>query len=158
MVLAIIVSFLGLIAGLIVAKAAKEEIKPGRKYFKVVIRVILFLLVVSFLFLSWTSLYVVVAFLVGLILARYFDRVYFYLGLGLAASVGSSENFFLLVNSLVFLFGLPYAGFIKLKEVYLDAIFFFIPLLLLLIPIVFSYEHLLLGFVSGALFYNVIKK
>lgn len=153
MILESVLAFIGLIVGIFLAKFTKEEFKSGRKYFVLLCRIVLFVLIVYLLYLVEIN-WLVLGFVLGVLVAYFFSNVYFYLGLG----VFSSLNVY--VAFLVFLFGLPYGTLIyhqgRLKKKVLGSlIFFFIPVLMLLVNIPIT---LVYSFVAGALFIFFIRK
>jgi len=162
-VLVLILSFLGLLAGVIVSHFTKEELKPGKKYFRLLEKVLL--LAISFIIIFYAGdyfLFLIFGLLAGLI----FRKVYFYFGLALPLA---SETFLVLLSSLVFVFGLPHGTlltssskpikikpFVDLiwaifkevkKEIIISANLF---LVAILISVFLGYYPLLM-FVSGAL-------
>ena len=149
-------SFLGLVFGVLLGFLTKEEYKPGKKYFEIIRRVVLFLMVVSLLYYS-RSFFSAVFFGLGFIVALYFRKSYFYLGLGLVALA----NFWMM--SLIFVFGLVY-GTLSSKKYWKDyrkVVFpLFLQLVWVLIPLVFlgfEFEYLS-GFAAGALFFIFLAK
>lgn len=99
-------SFLGLVAGVILAFLTKEELLPGEKYFKLLEKVLL--LIIGVVIISYVADFFSF-FFIGLVLGVFFRRLYAYAGV-LAAI--ESKEFLLLVSSLVFLLGLPHGTLI----------------------------------------------
>lgn len=149
-VLIAIIAFLGLLVGYLLTYLAKEEIKPGKKYFVMLERAILIVLALVLLSQVWTEKTFILPLVIGLI-TGYFLRIrYFYLGLALAASIALSMELFVLIASLIFLHGLPYGGISSKLKLPLHIVLFFIPMVIMLF---FSPNNvnLLLPFVAGAL-------
>lgn len=154
----VIVSFIGLIVGMVIALYTKEELKPGEKYFTWFKRTVLLWIILLFVYYSRNELLFL---MIGLIAGFMFRlNVYLYLGIALASSFMIMQE--LIVASLIFLFGLPYGtlkakgnlGIRHLKKPAVKhAAYFFMPFLILLIkpPLV-----LLTGFVTGGLIYNLL--
>ena len=149
-VLIALIAFLGLLAGYLLTLLAKEEIKPGRKYFIILERAILIILALVLLSQVWTTKTFVIPFIIGLIMGYVLRLRYLYLGLALAASVSLSMEFFVVVASLIFLHGLPYGSISSKLKLPLHLVLFFIPVLIMLF---FSPNNanLLLPFVAGTL-------
>ena len=143
-----ILAFLGILGGRLLAKIAEEEIKPGMKYFLALQRVILLALLLALMapvMYTWTQ---VIPFLAGAVLSSLFKQRYFYHGLSLVAASALSPTIFFIVASLIFFYGLPY-GTLN-KEVKQLAIFFAIPFVLLLFPMMLkAYVTTWLAFAAG---------
>lgn len=148
-VLVLILSFLGLLGGVIVSFFTKEELKPGEKYFLLLEKVLL--LAVSFTIIYYTGeffLFLALGVLAGFI----FRKAYFYFGLALPLA---SETLLVLLSSLVFVFGLPHGTLLasksKIKDVKKELIISAnLFLAAILITIFLDYSPLLM-FASGAL-------
>lgn len=153
-VLVLILSFLGLLGGVIISYFTKEELKPGEKYFLLLEKVLL-------LAISFTIIYYVGEFFLflalGVLAGFIFRKAYFYFGLALPLA---SETFLLLLSSLVFVFGLPHGTLLASKskikvvkkELIISANLF---LAAILITLFLNYSPLLM-FASGALIINSI--
>lgn len=114
-----VLSFLGLPIGIILSKFTKEELKPGKKYFMLLEKVVL--LAIGVIIVFYMAGYFLF-FLLGLLAGFIFRRVYFYFGLALPLTFGS---LLVLLPSLVFIFGLPAGTLITYrlkKKVRKDAI------------------------------------
>jgi hypothetical protein len=153
MILESVLAFIGLVVGIFLAKFTKEEFKSGRKYFVLLCKVVLFVLIVYFLYLAEINL-LILGFVLGVLVAYFFSNIYFYLGLG----VFSSLNVY--VTFLVFLFGLPYGTLIYhqknlRKRILISLLLFFVPALILLVDVSTT---LVFSFVAGALFMKFIRK
>lgn len=158
-----LISFLGLIFGLILKKIAKEEVVDGRTYLDLFEKIVLVLIIIVLfpnLSLSFNAImYLVVGVLFGYIIGKYLT-VYFYLGLSLVLSFLFSKNFFFLSNVLVFLFGLPRGSLIKFKAVYKNLLFFIIPFVGLLFLEVLGgdFFNILSGVCIGGFFKEFVKR
>lgn len=148
-VLIFALSFLGLLAGIIISFFTKEELKQGKRYFIFLEKVVLLSISLAIIFyLRDFSLFFIVGVLAGFI----FRRAYFYFGMALPLAF---ESFLTLLSSLVFIFGLPHGTLIAdkpkkkniVKELVFSGIFFFVAIL---VAYFFNYKPLLMA-VSGAL-------
>ena len=109
MIIESILAFIGIFVGLLIAKYTKEEFKAGKKYFIILYKSILFLLIIYLLYfvnLDWTIL----LFMVGFVITLFFSNLYFYLGLAVFSSASIYVAFF------VFLLGLPYGTLLFHKK------------------------------------------
>ena len=151
--------FLGLIVGRILKSIAKEEIKPGKKYFRISGKIILAILILVFLYNN-LNLFGFFGLIIGFIVSSFFQVVYFYLGLGLFFSFFVSKEYNLLVASLTFIYGL-FHGTLKIdniKKILFNFVIFSIPFLLFFIKeFILEYNSLFFGIVLGALI-NFIRK
>lgn len=149
-------SFLGLLAGVVISFFTKEELRPGKKYFIGLERLVL--LSIGLVIISYVREFLLF-FIFGIVAGFVFRRVYFYFGIALALASG---QLLLLLSSLVFVFGLPRGSLLAcrlkkkgiINDVIFSAVFFFIAVLL---SYFFSYKFLLM-FVSGALIVNSVSK
>ena len=120
-----IVAFCGIIAGFIVANMAKEELRPGRKYFSLMQDFLIVLMLFFLLeFYKLNILIIVPILLVVFLLLFYFKNsvktanmviysllaVIFYLS-------SKSINLFSLEASLIFLYGLPTGSLISNEKI-----------------------------------------
>lgn len=142
-------SFLGLLAGVILSCFTKEELKPGKKYFMLLEKILL--LSISLIIIFYTKDFLLFLVL-GIIAGFVFRKAYFYFGLALPLAFGS---FLVLMSSLVFIFGLPHGALlaIKLKKKNLKKEFILSGILFLaaaLFSFILSYAPLLM-LCSGAL-------
>lgn len=153
MLLESLLAFAGLIVGIILAKFTKEEFKSGKKYFVLLCRAALFVLIIYFLYLveiNWMTL----GFVLGVLVSYFFNNIYFYLGLAYFSGFSSFVAFF------VFLFGLPYGTLIYHKKrlrkrVLIYFVLFFITALISLVVISKTFIY---SFIAGALFIRFIGK
>jgi len=112
--LTLIVSFLGLILGIILAYIAKEELKPGKKYFILLQKVIL-TSIVAFLFFYWSNknifLFIICLFASFILIYFFIEKIkthHIYKVLGLIFYFSSKDiEIFKIQAFLIFLYGLP---------------------------------------------------
>ena len=153
MISSIILSFLGLIVGIILANYTKEELKTGKKYFIILYKFILFITIIYSLFLSELNYYLFGAIL-GIISFIFLRNIYLYLGL----LIFSTLNLYMFY--LVFLFGLPYGSLIyskkNLRNIVLNSFIWFVAAALILL--VDINQTFLLSFSAGALFMAFLKR
>ncbi len=152
-----LIAFLGLVCGIFLGKYTREELKDGKKYFILLEKSILFVLILFLLYNVSFSFLVVISSLIGVLLSRKLNKIYFYLGLTFVLINDLS------ITALIFIFGLPYGSLLyhskKIKEWSWNLLYFAIPLSLLLIgDFVSLYSEYFLAFASGSLFYNLIRK
>jgi len=176
MFIEIIIAFLGIIIGLILARFTKEELRPGKKYFIWFKKIILLILVVTLIHFSLTKIFFIrdfvftlIGLIIGLFVGYFFKKEYFYFGFVLYLLAYTSS--FLFISILIFLFGLPYGTLLftkkyKYNTLLYDFIAFIFPLTLLPIflylinyPIInFYYIHsAFIAGITGALFTLIFK-
>lgn len=110
--LAAIVSFSGLIAGAILAFFTKEELKPGKKYFELLQKALLAAIAAVFVYYLGLHLLVRIAIYAAVILllatSKSINSSVAYALLGAVFYFSSfSKQSFLIISSLIFLYGLP---------------------------------------------------
>jgi len=153
MILESILAFVGLLVGVLLGKLTPEEFKSGKKYFMLLSKIFLFIIILILIYLLGFS-YWLVGILFGLIVAYFFRNIYFYLGLAVFSGGNIFASFF------VFLFGLPYGTLVyNIKKynnkILVDALFFFVSAIVLLVP---QYTEFIISFSAGALFIFFIQK
>ena len=116
-----LISFLGLLVGMILTYSNKDELKPGRKYIILVQKIIwtLIMIVTAFVYnLHWFVLLLIFIFTIS----PFFNKkqiktpsIYFFFGIIFYLST-NSINLLAVNASLIFLFGLPSGTLIKTDE------------------------------------------
>ena len=107
-----LIAYIGLFIGFILAIMAKEELKPGKKYFIFLQKAIL-LLIFLFLFIGFNYLSVLLLFALILIYVlkkriEFGESPYIYTILAIIFYLSSKNlNQFVIESSLIFLYGLP---------------------------------------------------
>ncbi|QQG38616.1 MAG: hypothetical protein HYS32_03360 [Candidatus Woesearchaeota archaeon] len=157
-----IISFLGLPVGLFISHKAKEELEPGKIYFKALRIVVLLVLIITFIILSLKNpLALIISVVIGFLIALLFKKIYFYLGLALTVSFLLAKDFIVLISSLVFIYGLAYSTVIYKtykKQLLPLSLLFFIPFILLFAkPFLVNYIEYYLGFLAGSLIFFITK-
>jgi len=169
--LVVVIAFLGLIFGGMLAVISPEEMKKGEKWFRALRGIVLSALFIAFAFLVLPNfLVLLIGGLIGFAIATLFSKIYFYLGIGLMVSFLTFINdYIVLIASLIFIFGLPEGtlrvGRLKnknwttLKRLSFNSIFFIVPFLFL-----FSKDFIILNidwvlaFVAGGIICLTGKK
>jgi len=138
-----LLSYLGLVAGIIIAHYTKEELKTGRKYFSLICQAILYaLIILSFFYLvKIVTLVSLLLFLTGLLLTHWIVKD-IYAGLGSQLVILYHFSLSTIFVPLAFLFGISYASMKKIsfKKIVKTLIFFTAPLGIYLL---FPYDNLL---------------
>lgn len=153
LILVSLIAFTGLIFGIILRKIAAEEIEPGKKYFIIAQKLLLFIMVFAFLYYIKINILSVLLFVIGYLLSYLMKYRYLYLGIASLLSLLIKSEFPIIINSIIFLYGLPYGSLMKEdKKIIQNAVLYVIPLTLLLIkPNLISVEYYLFSFIAGAL-------
>ena len=114
--IASLISFFGLILGIILIKIAPEEQKPGEKYF-ILLQNLFFTLSIV-LFLYFLKINIIITFLIAILLTAYFSKIkirdyfrkseflYFLLAIIFFLS-SKNTSLFLTESVIIFLFGMP---------------------------------------------------
>ena len=116
------VSFLGQFIGWFIANRTEEELKDGRRYFLILTTSLLALLISFSIYYSF-NVYLLI---IGLIIGYLINKEYLFFG------ILSMKNDILL-NSLIFVYGLPYGSlnYKSIRILLMNILLFFIPFLLL---------------------------
>ncbi|MBW2986663.1 hypothetical protein KY333_04805 [Candidatus Woesearchaeota archaeon] len=129
--LAALVVSTGLILGKILARIAKEEIKPGEKYFLIIQKSLFCAVIVFLMYLNKTNVhYIWIGGLIIFTYLLYFKKInpaVLSAVLGLAVYLSSKTDYFVVISSLTFLYWLPVGTLMKKKkEIALNLIVFLI--------------------------------
>ena len=138
---AAIISYLGLLGGIILTKLAPEEQIPGKPYFSLFKKIIFSISIAVFLFF-YANIYITVIVLSFLFLLFATKKLHLeknqlvYLLLGIIFVLSTTyQNLLILQSILIFIYGLPVASLLlkknNYKEIVAKTIYFFIPVLLL---------------------------
>ncbi len=159
--LIVAIAFLGLVIGKILRHYTLEEINKGEKYLFILSKIVLasIILMSLYLFLPFKLSYIA-GFLIGILIAFLFNRIYFYLGLLLFLSFFINNNYLLLVSSLIFIYGLVKGSYlVKNKEIIINLVLYLVPFLLYIIKNhLINYNFLIISFALGCLFKFLISK
>lgn len=118
--LVLIGSFSGLFIGMLLGYLAKEELKPGKKYFIWLQNIILILAAILVLYAF--QLHIILFILIGLVitLALIYFKPKAIIGYIILATlillIIEKTNFFILISSLIFLYGFPAGSLILTKK------------------------------------------
>lgn len=153
-----IIAFVGLVIGLLIAHFTKDELKSGKKYFDILERVLLIVLIILLLYQTWNSfVFLIIGFVAGFMMFIGVSRIYLYLGLALFLAFLANTTFVQYFVGLIFVLGLVYGAQeykkLKFEFIVLNAILFAAPFLLLFVePFVADYSFIFYPFVAGAFF------
>ena len=120
-----LISFLGLVAGIIIMLMAKEEQRPGKKYFILLQKLILLLIIIFLLyFIKFNLIIFITLFLIviALYIKKYknkkiIESYYIYPLLGVIFWLSSKNKSSLFIqSSLIFLYGLTSASLLVKKN------------------------------------------
>jgi|SRR3989344_6406757 len=145
-----LIAFSGLLMGYALTFLAKEEIKPGQKYFIWLERLFRLIIILVLLWSMGTSKAMILPFIVGIIIGFFLKLRYLYLGIGLVAASALSLEIFMLIAALIFIYGFPYGSISSKLKLPFHVVLFFIPVFIMLF---FSPNNTsaILAFVAGAL-------
>jgi len=142
--LASVIAYLGLLVGTILIRMAPEEQKPGKKYFTLIKKIILFLIIVSFFVYLKTNLLILSLLLISALILftnrkiTLESTVLVYLMLGIFFSLSSKIfDLFIIESTLIFFYGISTASFVfnprkrNYNDVFIKNLVFFIPVILL---------------------------
>ena len=142
--LAAIVSYLGLLVGVLLIKMAPEEQKPGRKYFVFLKAGFFFFIASLMLFYYWANIIFSIALLAFLFILMINKKlnleksslVYLFFGFIFYFS-SKIFDLFIIESVLIFLYGIPNSsliikpGKINYHEIFVKNLWFFVPALIL---------------------------
>jgi len=111
-ILSVLIVFIGLIIGIIIAKYTEEELKAGKKYFSILQKLLLFVIFILFLFfLKIKMIYIIidcVLFIILLIVIKLKKNIIAYNLLAIVLFLTAKNDiFFIYLSGLIFLYGFP---------------------------------------------------
>ena len=165
MLISLIIAFLGLIIGQVLASQVKEELKLGRKWFLLMAKVLLLIILFKLVLLAGPSLSFFIAFLAGILVNYFLKKLYLYFGFLILLSNFMSLDDKLFFASLIFLFGLVFGSLLyskikkfNYKATIINLILFLLPILFLLSKdFVVANGSLFTGFILGGLVIGLSK-
>lgn len=96
-----LISFLGVVSGFVMAHFTKEELKPGKKYFEILKKILLIIIAFIVIYENISfSLEILIPFFFGILAGYIVKKEYLYFGIIL------KSNLYVL-GSLIFIYGLP---------------------------------------------------
>ncbi len=148
-----IIVFLGYFAGWLIKKHTTDEFEAGKKWFVLMQKILIVVLAIGCLYYTKLSLWLIVGAVVGFFTVSTVG-IYLYFGIISFLSLIFTD-YMIVMNSLMFLFGLPYGTMGTIKTDW-KVFLFFVPLLIFLIPIDYN---LFFGICCGALIrqYYLVK-
>lgn len=165
-----LLTFLGLIVGVFIARFVKEELVSGKKYFVFFYKLVILAILLLSLFYAWFAEipHLIFGFIAGALVSFAISNVYFYLGGLFLLGFWENDLYFNMLVALIFIVGLlrgmftgeKYSKFSKsLKKFVMSGIFFALPFLMIyyrssVLPI----DNTIYAFISGAIFMEFIKK
>ncbi len=145
-ILAAILSYLGLLIGIILIKMAPEEQKPGRKYFILLKNILFFFIIALVLFYYGVNTILSLALLCFIFVLLVKKKLYLEKSAGVYLLFGfifyfSSKilTLFVLESALIFLYGIPNSSLVinarknNYKDIFIKNIWFFLPAIILYI-------------------------
>lgn len=114
-----IVASIGLMCGAIIARFAKEEIKPGKKYF-ILLQKLLFVAVIALvMYANRTNVHFIwVGGVIIFVYLYFFNKIRQAFAYGaLALAFFNASDMFLPASALIFLYGFPTAAKMKKREI-----------------------------------------
>lgn len=157
-----VIVFAGFLVGGLLAKVSPEEMVPGKVYFIWLLRALALIVFGYLLYLGSFSLYGLIALVLGAVFGFFIRSYHASLGLAVAMSMLLGRDVMVLFGSLAFAFNLVHGTLsyslhkFTLKKILLRAVFFFAPLLVLLVQvspeplIMFAAGSLATGFVANS--------
>lgn len=107
LVLVSLIGFLGLIFGIVLGFLTKEELKPGKKYFHLLLNLALLALIFVLMTKTLSNLFIsAIFFLLGILIGYFLRKNYLYFGIAIVASILIDADLMALLAGLIFLYGL----------------------------------------------------
>ena len=142
-----IISFLGLIIGIILSRKFKSELKDIKKFLQLTIFIIFIAIILRLTLLTQFNLLFFMGLILGALLNYFLKNNYLFFGSILTLNF-IDKLFF---GILIFIYGLIYPGLNKIdnKKVIISLIFFALPFILLLTSL--DYSNFIIGFSIGGM-------
>ena len=148
-----IISFLGLIIGIILSKEFKSELKDINKFLKITSYIILIVLILKLVLLAGFSFLFLIGLILGGLVNYFLKNNYLYYGSILMLTNYMNNDNKIFFGILIFILGLTYPVFNGLtkKKLLFAAIIFALPFTLLINNIALNYGTFIIGFSIGGL-------
>ncbi|MEK6974454.1 MAG: hypothetical protein AABW41_04435 [Nanoarchaeota archaeon] len=169
LVLVSLIGFFGLIFGMVLGFLTKEELKPGKKYFHLLLNLALLSLIFILITKILSNLFIsAIFFLLGILVGYFFRKNYLYFGIAIVASIIIDANLMVLLAGLIFLYGLANGALLteanlnRHKKIYPIIVS---NLVLFALPFAFiamdegikQHYYILFAFSAGALIMSLLK-
>lgn len=153
-----VISFLGLVIGMILINNFKKELKDIKTFLNIINFIILFIIILYLLYLAKINLLLIIGVILGII-GSYFINIYFYYGLMLTLASFMDNSNKILFGILIFILGLIYPAVNKVdkKKVILILIIFILPFVLLLTDLTLKYNNFISGFIIGGIIIGLTR-
>ena len=130
--LLIIYSTFGFFVGHLLTKISPEEMKPGKRYFKLLAMSMLLLIGIFGVFvgigLNNMDIELAILLVFGMLVGKFLNNIYFVLGVGMGFAIG---NFSLILASLIFVFVMADTSLKYGKSLFYRVIVYLVPALLI---------------------------
>ncbi len=151
-----LISFLGLIVGLILSKEFKTELKDIKTFIKIISFLVLSFIMLRLILLSKFDFIFLLGLITGFTSNYFIKNNYFYYGFILMLTEFMQNNDKIFFSILIFMLGLNYSVLknINKKFLILSLILFALPFTLLLTNLTSNYNNFIFGFTVGGLLYG----
>src|SRR3989344_139591 len=143
-----IISFLGLIIGIILSKKFKDELKDIKNFLKILGFILIISIILKLIFIINFNFIFLIGILAGIIVNYFLKNNYLYFGftLTLTSFLDNANKVFFSI--LIFIYGLIYSALneINRKKIIILLILFALPFLFLLTSLNLIYNNFIVGF------------
>ncbi|HLD02936.1 MAG TPA: hypothetical protein VJC07_04515 [Candidatus Nanoarchaeia archaeon] len=145
-----LVAFCSVIIAGYIRNFTQEELAEGERYFKILQIILSTSIAILLLFKLQASLPVIASAIVGIATAHFLKEKWLYLGISMVASLFISLEWYALIASLIFIYGLPYGT--RHTKVWKNLVLFLLPFAFFFLKgFATEYSSIIAGFVAGSL-------
>jgi len=148
-----IISFLGLIIGIVLAKIFKNELRDIKNFLKILGFILIIIIILKLIFLADINLMFLIGSVIGILMNYFLKNNYLYFGFILVLTSFLDDTNKIYFGILIFIYGLVYSALNNMtkKKIIIMLISFALPFIFLLTNLDLTYNNFIVGFIVGGL-------
>ena len=148
-----IISFLGLIIGIVLAKIFKNELRDIKNFLKILGFILIIIIILKLIFLVDINLMFLIGSVIGILMNYFLKNNYLYFGFILVLTSFLDDTNKIYFGILIFIYGLVYSALNNMtkKKIIIMLISFALPFIFLLTNLDLTYNNFIVGFIVGGL-------
>ena len=148
-----IISFLGLIIGIVLAKIFKNELRDIKNFLKILGFILIIIIILKLIFLVDINLMFFIGIILGILMNYFLKNNYLYFGFILVLTSFLDDTNKIYFGILIFIYGLVYSALNNMtkKKIIIMLISFALPFIFLLTNLDLTYNNFIVGFIVGGL-------
>ncbi len=148
-----IISFLGLIIGIVLVKIFKNELRDIKNFLKILGFILIIIIILKLIFLADINLMFLIGSVIGILMNYFLKNNYLYFGFILVLTSFLDDTNKIYFGILIFIYGLVYSALNNMtkKKIIIMLISFALPFIFLLTNLDLTYNNFIVGFIVGGL-------